>query len=138
MKKSCRPTLLIAEEKNFRAEHNGWLGRYQGADLKDHIKISPKTSLKLVLALFGLVLFWLQVRLWTGPGSLAEINRLETEIETQIVSNAELEKRNQSLLQDVSDLKNGLDSVEERARSELGMIKKGETFYLIVDKESGQ
>ena len=106
--------------------------------MKDHIKINPKTSLKLVLALFGLVLLWLQIRLWTGPGSLAEINRLETEIATQILSNAELRKRNQALLQDVSDLKNGLDSVEERARSELGMIKKGETFYLIVDKESGQ
>jgi cell division protein FtsB len=114
------------------------VGRYQGTDLKDHIKINPKTSLKLVLAVFGLVLFWLQVRLWTGPGSLAEIDRLETEIETQIVSNAELQERNQALLQDVSDLKNGLDSVEERARSELGMIKKGETFYLIVDKEAGQ
>jgi cell division protein FtsB len=106
--------------------------------LKDHIRINPKTSLKLVLAVFGLVLFWLQVRLWTGPGSLAEINRLETEIATQIASNAELQQRNETLFQDVSDLKNGLDSVEERARSELGMIKKGETFYLIVDKESGQ
>ena len=92
----------------------------------------------MVLALFCLVLLWLQIRLWTGDGSLAEINRLETEIEAQTTSNADLQKRNQALLQDVSDLKNGLDSVEERARSELGMIKKGETFYLIVDKESGQ
>jgi cell division protein FtsB len=123
---------------NSRAEFNEWLSRHPGADLKNHIKINPKTSLKLVLALFGLVLLYLQIRLWTGAGSLAEINRLETEIDTQIVSNAELQKRNQSLLQDVSDLKNGLDAVEERARSELGMIKKGETFYLIVDKESGQ
>ncbi|MES2624552.1 MAG: septum formation initiator family protein [Pseudomonadota bacterium] len=107
--------------------------------MKDIIKkINPKTSLKLVLIFFGLVLFWLQIRLWTGAGSLAEIDRLESEIETQILSNAELENRNQSLLQDVSDLKNGLDAVEERARSELGMVKKGETFYLIVDKESGQ
>ena len=92
----------------------------------------------MVLALFCLVLLWLQIRLWTGDGSLAEINRLETEIEAQTTSNGDLQKRNQALLQDVSDLKNGLDSVEERARSELGMIKKGETFYLIVDKESGQ
>ncbi len=91
-----------------------------------------------MLILFGVVLAWLQIRLWTGTGSLAEISRLETEIATQIVNNAELEKRNQSLLEDVSDLKTGLDSVEERARSKLGMIKKGETFYLIVDKESGQ
>ena len=94
--------------------------------------------LKLVLGLFCLVLAWLQIRLWTGPGSLAEINRLETEIETRTFANAELQKRNESLLRDVRDLKTGLDSVEERARSKLGMIKKGETFYLIVDKESGQ
>jgi cell division protein FtsB len=114
------------------------VGKCQDRDLKEHIKISPKTSLKLVLAVFGLVLFWLQIRLWTGPGSLAEISRLETEIATQIESNAELQERNQALLQDVTDLKNGLDSVEEIARSELGMVRKGETFYLIVDKESGQ
>jgi cell division protein FtsB len=106
--------------------------------LKEHIKINPKTSLKLVLVLFCLVLLWLQIRLWTGPGSLAEIDRLETEIETQVLTNAELRKRNEALLQDVRDLKNGLDAVEEQARSELGMIKKGETFYLIVDEESGQ
>ena len=84
------------------------------------------------------MLLWLQIRLWTGAGSLAEINRLETQIDTQIATNSELQERNQALLQDVSDLKNGLDAVEERARSELGMIRKGETFYLIVDKESGQ
>jgi cell division protein FtsB len=109
-----------------------------GAKLRDQIKINSKTSLKLVLVVFGVVLAWLQIRLWTGSGSLAEINRLETEIATQIVNNSELQKRNQSLLEDVSDLKNGLDSVEERARSKLGMIKKGEIFYLIVDKESGR
>ncbi len=129
---------LIGDEKNSRAEFNEWVSRHQGGDVKDYIKINPKTALKLVLVLFGLVLLWLQIRLWTGAGSLAEINRLETEIDTQILSNAELQKRNQSLLEDVSDLKNGLDSVEEMARSELGMIKKGETFYLIVDEESGQ
>lgn len=94
--------------------------------------------MKLVLAGFCFVLLWLQVRLWTGPGSLAEIDRLETEIESQIRTNAELQKRNEALLQDVRDLKNGLDAVEEQARSELGMIRKGETFYLIVDEESGQ
>lgn len=94
--------------------------------------------MKVVLAVLIVVLIALQVRLWRGEGSMADIDRLKGEIATQARTNAGLEQRNTSLLQEVSDLKTGRDSVEEHARSELGLIKHGETFYLIVDKNQSR
>ena len=61
------------------------------------------------------------------------LNMLEVELEAQRSTNQELERRNGILQIEVIDLKNGVEAIEERARSELGMIGKGETFYLIVD-----
>ena len=94
--------------------------------------------MKILLAVLIVVLMVLQVRLWHGEGSLSDIDRLEHEIATQATTNTGLEQRNKGLLQEVSDLKTGLDSVEEHARSEMGLIKKGETYYLIVDKNQSR
>ena len=94
--------------------------------------------MKILLAVLIVVLVVLQVRLWHGEGSLSDIDRLEHEIATQTTTNAGLAQRNKGLLQEVSDLKTGLDSVEEHARSEMGLIKKGETYYLIVDKNQSR
>ena len=91
--------------------------------------------LKLVLVVMLLILLLLQVRLWSGPGSLADINRLQGDIRIQESDNDVLVERNEGLRQEVDDLKNGLDSIEERARSQLGLVRKGETFILIVDGE---
>lgn len=91
--------------------------------------------MKTVLAILLVVLVLLQLRLWTGPGSVADIARLEQAIEAQNEENAQLEARNGVLMEEVSDLRNGLDSIEERARNELGLIRQGETFYLIVEEE---
>ena len=93
------------------------------------------SRLKYLLGILVVILILLQFRLWSGPGSLADISRLRTEIKTQESDNAVLQDRNQSLRQEVSDLKTGQDAIEERARSELGMVRKGETLYLIVDKD---
>jgi cell division protein FtsB len=90
---------------------------------------------KIVLAALLLVLVLLQVRLWAGAGGVGEIGRLETRIGEQAAENAGLEARNSTLMEEVGDLRNGLDSIEERARNELGLIRQGETFYLIVDKD---
>lgn len=88
---------------------------------------------KKVLATLVLILVLLQLRLWTGAGSLSEISRLERDIATQDAENQTLEQRNQGLMEEVGDLRNGLDAIEERARSELGLIRSGETFYLMVE-----
>lgn len=96
-------------------------------------RANEEASVKIVLGILLVILVLLQVRLWTGTGGIAEIARLDTRIELQTEENADLTVRNQALMDEVSDLKNGLDSIEERARSELGLIRKGETFYLLVD-----
>lgn len=91
--------------------------------------------MKAVLVMLLCVLVLLQVRLWMGAGSVADIVRLQGAIAEQDEENAGLQARNQVLMDDVSDLRNGLDSIEERARNELGMIRRGETFYLIVEDD---
>jgi cell division protein FtsB len=91
--------------------------------------------MKTVLVMLLCVLVLLQVRLWTGAGSVADIARLQSAIAEQDEENAKLQARNQGLMEEVSDLRNGLDSIEERARNELGMIRQGETFYLIVEDD---
>lgn len=91
--------------------------------------------MRILQALLVLVILGLQVRLWVGPGSLTEINHLEDAIAEQEGENTLLEDRNQNLLQEVESLKTGTDAIEEMARQELGLIKEGETFYMIIDTD---
>jgi cell division protein FtsB len=86
--------------------------------------------LNIVLLLLLLIL---QYRLWIGAGSFAEVAAHKREIAEQREQNDKLEQRNQRLKNEVQSLKSGLEAIEERARDELGMIKRDETFYLIVD-----
>ena len=79
-----------------------------------------------------LLLLLLQYQLWFGEGNMHDATRLQQQVSTQQSENATLTKRNQELAAQVHDLKQGQSAVEEQARSDLGMIKKGETFYQIV------
>lgn len=88
--------------------------------------------MKLLITLLVLLLIVLQYRLWVGEGSLAEVYNLKQEINEQKQALLRLEKRNGALQAEVSDLKRGLDAIEERARSELGMIKENEVFYQVT------
>lgn len=81
-----------------------------------------------------MVILGLQSRLWFGEGSLAEVWQLRQDVAKKKQENAALLARNQRLAAEVSDLKQGTEALEGRARSQLGMIKEGETFYLILDK----
>jgi cell division protein FtsB len=86
----------------------------------------------LLLALV-LLLTWLQYKFWFGAGSSSEVVALESQVIVQKRENAGLQERNDALAAEVEDLKSGEAAVEERARSELGMIKPGETFYRVVE-----
>ena len=90
--------------------------------------------MKFVNLILLILLVLLQIRLWHGNGSLPDVWNLESIMAGQIAENENLTERNLSLEAEVLDLKGGMESIEERARSEMGMIKSGETFYLIVDK----
>ena len=86
----------------------------------------------LLLLLLGL-LAWLQYHFWFGRGSSGEVVALEQRVEGQKRANAGLRDRNAELAAEVEDLKSGEAAIEERARSELGMVKPGEVFYRVVD-----
>lgn len=87
----------------------------------------------LVLTLVVLLAF-LQVRLWVGDGSLAELRALRARIAATEAELARLQARNNALAAEVEDLKTGFDAIEERARSELGMIQSGEVFLQVVER----
>lgn len=88
---------------------------------------------KLSVAVLLVVLVLLQYKLWFGDGNLPEVWHLRAAVEAQKSENKTLRERNQALEAEVQDLKQGLAAIEERARKELGMVKKGETFFQIVE-----
>lgn len=85
-----------------------------------------------------LMLVGLQYRLWVGPGSMADVKRLQADVSEQQQINDEKIQRNQNLVNEVIELKQGAVTAEQFAREELGMIKKGETFYLFTGSEQSQ
>jgi cell division protein FtsB len=86
-----------------------------------------------LFALLVLMLGALQYRLWLGDGGFAEINELSQQIATQQNENDRLLERNRILEAEVLELKRGLETVEERARHELGMVKEGETLFQLTE-----
>ncbi|HAG72612.1 MAG TPA: cell division protein FtsB [Gammaproteobacteria bacterium] len=89
--------------------------------------------MKVLFSILGLMFIILQYQLWLGEDSVRVLNNLDSELDAQIQLNSQLEERNRLLEVEVYDLKNGLEAVEERARSELGMIGEGETFFMVID-----
>jgi cell division protein FtsB len=85
----------------------------------------------LAAALLTIVLL-LQYRLWLSGDGVRELGRLSEAVERQKDDNAEAIARNRELIAEVADLKAGMTAIEERARSELGMIGRNETFYQVV------
>ncbi|KAF0863186.1 cell division protein FtsB [Pseudomonas sp. LD120] len=79
-----------------------------------------------------LLLAGLQYRLWVGDGSLAQVADLTQQIADQRSENERLLERNRVLYAEVLELKKGMETVEERARHELGMVKEGETLYQLA------
>lgn len=93
--------------------------------------------MRALLAILLVVLILLQVKMWFGEGGYSDVKRLQERVRQQAVENETLAQRNRELEADVDDLRRGLEAVEERARSELGMIKQGEEFYQVVPSDSG-
>lgn len=84
---------------------------------------------QLIMILFAIaVLVALQYQYWFGTNGHDDLAKLNKQVTEQKYINAEQQKANQVLMADVKDLKNGLEAVEEHARSDLGLIKSGETF----------
>ncbi|MDY6841761.1 MAG: septum formation initiator family protein [Pseudomonadota bacterium] len=89
--------------------------------------------MKLLWTIMVVVILLLQVRLWVGEGSFAQVWSLEQSIAEQREKNAELATRNERLYAEVRNLRNEQGAVEERARMNLGLIREDETFFLVVE-----
>jgi cell division protein FtsB len=94
--------------------------------------------LKLIVAILFVLLIWLQYKLWLGAGGIPEVLELEQEIDAVQSEVDTLQERNKALDAEVMDLKKGIEAIEERARSEMGMIKKDEIYYQVIDSDVEQ
>ncbi len=82
--------------------------------------------------MLGFAVVLLQYRVWVSDHGVREVSRLSAAVEAQAAANLEQRDRNRQLVAEVNDLKGGLTALEERARSELGMVGASETFYQVV------
>ena len=88
--------------------------------------------IRIVAGLLIVALLALQYRLWLSPNGMRDLWRTKAAIEAQTEENARLAERNRTLAAEVRDLKEGRAAIEERARTDLGMIGANETFFQVV------
>jgi len=91
--------------------------------------------MRTLLVILLLILIVLQVQLWSGRGGLPEIWELRQQIEAQEAENEALQARNEALEAEVDNLREGFEAIEERARSELGLVGEGEVFFEVIELE---
>ena len=89
-------------------------------------------TIRIVAGVLILALLALQYRLWISPNGMRDVWRTEQAIERQAEENARLAQRNRTLAAEVRDLQEGRTAIEERARTDLGMIGANETFFQVV------
>ncbi len=90
--------------------------------------------MRALFVVLGVMLLVLQFQLWSPGGGLPQVWQLRETLAEQQAENQALAERNEALDADVRDLKDGLEAMEERARSELGMIRDDETFYQVIER----
>ena len=95
-------------------------------------------KVKLVLAVFVVMLILLQYALWGGKQNVIDLYRLNRQVDDVRNENHEFQSRNDQLHEDVIDIKSRLSAIESLARFDLGLIKPGETYYQIVRSEPDQ
>ncbi|MEE8079496.1 MAG: septum formation initiator family protein [Pseudomonadales bacterium] len=90
-------------------------------------------QMRIFITLLAVTALYLQYKAWFSDVGYVVAERLTIEVTEQRRRTEVLKERNQILTAEVIALKNGPDALERRARSDLGMIKQGETFYLVID-----
>lgn len=88
--------------------------------------------MRFFAAILGIALVLLQYRVWVSEQGTREVSRLKIAVAEQAAANRDQLERNRQLSAEVANLKSGLAALEERARSELGMVGASETFYQVV------
>lgn len=96
------------------------------------------SRLKFVIGFLAFLLVILQLRLWVGDGGIKKVSRLKAELKRETEMTHALKERNEMLEAEVQDLKTRLGALEERARTDLGMIREGEIFFQHAQPNSEQ
>ena len=94
--------------------------------------------MKIIVASLILLLLILQYKLWGGDDGVPDVLQIQKEVDLAKQEEQRLQERNNALAAEVRDLKQGLEAIEERARTELGMIRNDETYYQIVIPEQSK
>lgn len=89
--------------------------------------------MRLLTLVLAALIALIQYPLWMGKGSWLRVWEVDQQIRAQRATNNRLQARNNALDAEVRDLKQGLEAIEERARSELGMVRQDEIFFQIVE-----
>jgi|SRR5579883_1214686 len=92
--------------------------------------------MRVLLVVLGVCLALLQYRLWVSEQGMREVWHLQAQVNAQRAENDAQQERNRRLAAEVKDLKGGLTALEERARSDLGMVAGNETFYQVVTEST--
>lgn len=93
--------------------------------------------MRAIVFVLVVLLIYLQYILWFGKGGVRDVRILERTVAEQQAEIGTLKERNQALAAEVLDLKQGMEAIEELARSEMGMIKEGELFFQVIKPEPG-
>ncbi len=91
-----------------------------------------KLRIKILPIFLVLLLVFLQYHLWFQPGGVVDMMRLKKQLALESKKNEQLKKRNETLLEQVKYLQKNNEAIESHARHDLGMVKKGETFYQVL------
>ena len=94
--------------------------------------------MKILTLILGLLVVAIQYPLWIGKGSWNRVWDLDRQLVAQRSANADAKRRNEAMDAEVRDLKEGSEAIEERARMELGMIRRDEVFYQVVTPEKAR
>lgn len=94
--------------------------------------------MKIIIVILLVLLVMLQYQVWRGEGGIPEVVKLDNETATAQQNVEQLQERNKALEAEVLDLKTGLEAIEERARNDLGMIRKDEVYYQVVEDSADE
>ena len=94
--------------------------------------------MRVLIMLLLIMALVLQGMLWFSDDGVRKVRQLNAAVEEQIEDNQRLETRNQNLQAEVEDLRMRLEAIEERARTDLGLVRDGETFYQVITPDAAQ
>ena len=94
--------------------------------------------MRALAIIFTLLILALQYPMWLGKGGWLQVRELDRQLVARQDGNARLRARNEALDADVRDLKSGHEAIEERARSELGMVKQDEVFFQLQQRGASE